>query len=47
MSGIRVAFVLRMVDDLTGRPVRGSRFFFTSGGRILRAVRKEEGMYVF
>ncbi|MFG6332030.1 MAG: hypothetical protein K1W28_09440 [Lachnospiraceae bacterium] len=48
MSKIRIAFVLRMVDDFTGEPVRDGRFLFTSGGRVLHSIpKKKEGMYVF
>lgn len=47
MSRMRIAFVLRMIDDFTGEPVRDCRFLFTSRGRVLRSIRKEEGMYVF
>ena len=47
MTGIKAAFVLRMVDDFSGKAVSGNQFSFRKEGRLLKPVRKPEGLWVF
>lgn len=47
MAGIRIAFVLCLVDDFSGEPIRKDKFLFISRNQVLHAIHKGEGMYVF
>lgn len=47
MIRVKIAFVLRMVDDYSGQCIRKNRFLFTIGERVVHPVEKEEGLYVF
>ena len=47
MIQIRIAFVLRLVDDFTGVCIKRKSFRFWTDEKILHPVQKEEGLYVF
>lgn len=47
MIQIRIAFVLRLVDDFTGACIKRKSFRFWTDEKILHPVQKEEGLYVF
>ena len=47
MIQIRIAFVLRLVDDFTGTCIKRKSFRFWTDEKILHPVQKEEGLYVF
>lgn len=47
MIRMKVAFVLRMVNDFSGRWIRDRGFRFSSDGRPVHPVEKEDGLYVF
>lgn len=47
MIQMKVAFVLRMVNDFSGRWIRDRGFAFYIGGRKVHPVEKEDGLYVF
>lgn len=48
MITAKVAFVLRMVDDFSGKTVFRKKFLFQKNGKLLKPVEKEnEGLYVF
>lgn len=47
MIRMKIAFVLRLVDDYSGRTIRKRKFAFSIGGRIVHPIEKEEGMFVF
>lgn len=47
MIQIRIAFVLRLVDDFTGACIKKKSFRFWTDEKILHPVQKEEGLYVF
>ena len=44
MIRVKIAFVLRMVDDYSGQCIRKNRFLFTIGERVVHPVEKEEGL---
>lgn len=47
MIRMKIAFVLRLVDDFSGRDIRKRKFVFSIGGRVVQPIEKEEGLYVF
>lgn len=47
MIRMRIAFVLRLVDDYSGQCIRKKKFRFVIGGRVVHPVEKDEGLYVF
>lgn len=47
MIRIKIAFVLRLVDDFTGKPIKESGFRFIINDRVVHPLQKEEGAYVF
>lgn len=47
MIKIRVAFVLRLLDDFTGKALTGNGSSFTGNGIELHPVKKTDGMFVF
>ncbi|MGN0342457.1 MAG: hypothetical protein ACI4DO_06670 [Roseburia sp.] len=48
MISVKVAFVLRLVDDFSGKAISGKKFLFENGeGQALKPLEKSEGMYVF
>lgn len=47
MIRMKIAFVLRLVDDYSGQCIRKKKFTFCIGGRVVHPVEKEEGLYVF
>lgn len=47
MIRMKIAFVLRLVDDYSGQCIRGKKFTFFIGGHVAHPVEKEEGLYVF
>ena len=47
MIEIRVAFVLKLIDDFNGRPIFKKKFSFKVDGRDYRPIEKEEGLFVF
>lgn len=47
MIRMKIAFVLRLVDDYSGQCIRTKGFRFLIGGKIVHPIEKEEGLYVF
>lgn len=47
MIRMKIAFVLRMVDDFSGQCIQKRAFQFSIGGKAVHPVWKEEGLYVF
>ena len=47
MIRMKIAFVLRMVDDYSGQCIQKKKFRFSVGGRVVHPIEKEEGLYVF
>lgn len=47
MIRMKIAFVLRLIDDFTGKPIREKGIRFIIGGRAVHPLEKEDGMYVF
>lgn len=47
MIRLKIAFALRLVDDFSGQCIRGRKFLFFSGGRVVHPVEKDEGLYIF
>ncbi len=47
MIRMKVAFVLRMVDDFSGKWIREKGFSFYIGERKAHPIEKEDGLYVF
>ena len=47
MIRLKIAFALRLVDDFSGQCIRGKKFLFSCGGRVVHPVEKEEGLYIF
>lgn len=47
MIRMKVAFVLRLVDDFSGQCIRRKKFRFFMEERAVHPVEKEEGLYVF
>lgn len=43
----KVAFVLKLMDDYSGKVVKGDMFLFSYDGNRVVPIVKEEGMYVF
>ena len=43
----KIAFVLRLVDDFSGKVILRKRFQFRKDGNLLKPIQKEEGLYVF
>ncbi|MBR5509412.1 MAG: hypothetical protein IKV59_05110 [Lachnospiraceae bacterium] len=44
---MKIAFVLRMVDDYSGQCIRKKKFCFSIGNRVVHPIEKAEGLYVF
>ncbi len=47
MIRMKIAFVLRMIDDFSGQCINEKVFTFYVNGRAVHPVEKEEGLYVF
>ena len=47
MIRMKIAFVLRMIDDFSGQCITEKGFSFIVNGRVVHPVEKEEGLYVF
>lgn len=47
MINIKVAFVLRLIDDFDGKALEGNGASFTSDGLVLHPIKKTDGMFVF
>lgn len=47
MITAKVAFVLRLLDDFSGKIITGKKFLFTYNGQTVKPVEKAEGLYVF
>ena len=47
MVRTKVAFVLRILDDFSGKVVSEKKFRFFSKDRPIKTIQKEEGLYVF
>ena len=47
MIRMKIAFVLRLVDDFSGMDIRKTKFVFSIGGRVVHPIEKEEGLFVF
>ena len=47
MITIKIAFVLRLVDDFSGKTIVNKKFVFRKEGRLVKPIQKEEGLYVF
>ncbi len=43
----RVAFVLKLLDDYSGKVIRKEAFLFYIDGELMHPIVKDEGMYVF
>lgn len=43
----KVAFVLRLLDDYSGKVIQKEAFLFYADGELLHPIVKDEGMYVF
>ena len=41
----RVAFVLKLLDDYSGKVIRKEAFLFYADGELLHPIVKDEGMY--
>ena len=47
MIRMKIAFVLRMIDDFSGSCINEKVFTFAVNGRVVHPVEKDEGLYVF
>lgn len=47
MIQMKIAFVLRLVDDFSGQCIQKKKFIFSIGNRVVHPVEKPEGLYVF
>lgn len=47
MITTKVAFVLQLTDDFSGKVISRKKFMFQKNGQLLKPVEKEEGLYVF
>ena len=47
MIRMKIAFVLRLIDDFSGNCIRQKGFNFIINDRVVHPVIKEEGLYVF
>ena len=47
MIRMKIAFVLRMIDDFSGMCIHEKVFTFVANGRAVHPVEKKEGLYVF
>lgn len=47
MIRFKIAFVLRLVDDFTGKPIKETGFRFIINDRVVHPLEKGEGTYVF
>lgn len=47
MIQMKVAFVLRLVDDFSGKCIEKKKFIFSIGNRVVHPIEKPEGLYVF
>lgn len=47
MISIKVSFVLQLVDDFDGKSLTNAGVSFYEGERVLKPIRKSDGMYVF
>lgn len=47
MIKMKIAFVLRLVDDFSGMDIRRKKFVFSIGERVVHPIEKEEGLFVF
>lgn len=47
MIRMKIAFVLRMIDDFSGQWITEKGFSFIVNGRVAHPVEKKEGLYVF
>lgn len=47
MIRMKIAFVLRLINDFSGKCIREHGFTFLVNGRVVHPVIKEEGSYVF
>jgi len=47
MIKMKIAFVLRLIDDFSGHCIRKKKFIFSIGGQVVKPIEKEEGLYVF
>lgn len=47
MIRMKVAFVLRLIDDFKGGSIKEKGFRFMVGGRVCQPLEKEDGLYVF
>ena len=47
MIRMKIAFVLRMINDFSGEWIKDKGFAFYNGSRRILPVEKEDGLYVF
>lgn len=47
MIQMKIAFVLRLVDDFSGQCVQRKKFRFSIGNNVVHPIEKPEGLYVF
>lgn len=47
MIRMKIAFVLRLINDFSGNCIKEKGFTFIVNGRVVHPVVKEEGLYVF
>jgi len=44
---MKIAFVLRLVDDFSGQCIQRKKFLFSIENRVVHPIEKPEGLYVF